>query len=953
MATRDPRLGDVPRYTGYVLGALLLQVALHPVLSTYPVPAALLSALVVLGFSFYKGLLDGPAVVGFVSAPFRAANTLRRVLLITGIGLGCGALLLEWIEVLTWIPGTLLVVFVLGFLIREIRAPWQRFEQVRRMAMDFDDPPVEQKLAIAEMLRKQTPAREEASPAERLQRLLESEDAKEDLSYNLPAWQVVWISFCMVMGLALLFPAVGALAPGAFEGDDIRIWRWFLFGLEQIMLDDPVELFGVNEFLEDRLGSPSIELSPPGLAVAILSLRIAVSVILVRAVVAHFEILSSLKRLVRASGTPRFRDLRGQRAFERLRVLRPIAEVSLGRMLAREMKVLRSRPGEVDARVNPNEDPGADPDPNSMTARTLISLLRQPPNLPTEWTRSDWSSAHFQTRLAVARTLSETGYSLTPGWVRERFPELSPSYILPDQHGVVISWEALSRNQAEVPRVAGFARDIFSLLRGLAFTPDETSSESLEEWILRPDSAWPSDWKRMVLDDGRFMILLACLARCRDRDVLLRMLAHVPGAAREMRRAWGKAWPDHAPVLTVEEEGRWVAFCNALDAADGFLGDLGISKPILQRVKTLKTPAIDTVLLDRLRRAQSEGDRGAIYTAMAEVGLGDRALGALIDRWQYGPPQEERPALVAGLSRLGKGQTEVLGFLADSWARNQDPHLWTTLLRALTWIGHDAVELHSILAMAHQQPGLDADRRQAIWTALCLLRGPAQLARLSTWRVASVVDKFGLVFRKQRLPDPITDEPEGAPSSFWLADFPVTESVWNVGRGTASAEDGDASVNEELALPKVGITWHEARAFCAELSSRACSGVRYRLPTALEWQGEASLQLDAVSHDPSARQWNIGGITGGPSHRGAYPPDAFGIFDRLGNVWEWCQKGPDTAHGPDGYGRRSSQPVCGGCWDTRPENLKPGAPVWLPALTASPRVGFRLVMEPADPDRIP
>ncbi|HWB60313.1 MAG TPA: SUMF1/EgtB/PvdO family nonheme iron enzyme [Chthoniobacteraceae bacterium] len=102
--------------------------------------------------------------------------------------------------------------------------------------------------------------------------------------------------------------------------------------------------------------------------------------------------------------------------------------------------------------------------------------------------------------------------------------------------------------------------------------------------------------------------------------------------------------------------------------------------------------------------------------------------------------------------------------------------------------------------------------------------------------------------------------------------------------------------------PVVNITWSEAKAFCTWLTQKErqegkiTQDQEYRLPTDKEWSIAAGKQKfpwgdtwpppkNTANYDPS---FNVDDFPK-TSPVGSFKPNAFGLYDMGGNVWQWCE----------------------------------------------------------------
>lgn len=134
-----------------------------------------------------------------------------------------------------------------------------------------------------------------------------------------------------------------------------------------------------------------------------------------------------------------------------------------------------------------------------------------------------------------------------------------------------------------------------------------------------------------------------------------------------------------------------------------------------------------------------------------------------------------------------------------------------------------------------------------------------------------------------------------------MAAFPITQSRYaEVTRQRPSTAHGDR-------LPVEGVSWWDAVGFCNALSRHAgltpayrldaageditwdARADGYRLPTEAEWQHACRAGSSGPRYGPLDEiAWYRDNSNGRIHNVGGKRPNAWGLYDTLGNVWEWC-----------------------------------------------------------------
>ncbi len=192
---------------------------------------------------------------------------------------------------------------------------------------------------------------------------------------------------------------------------------------------------------------------------------------------------------------------------------------------------------------------------------------------------------------------------------------------------------------------------------------------------------------------------------------------------------------------------------------------------------------------------------------------------------------------------------------------------------------------------------------------------------------------------------------------FFLGVFEVTQAQWQAvtGGNPAVFKRGP----EAAPRPVESVSWEDCQVFITRLNALRL-GI-FRLPTEAEW--EYAARAGSTTRFPwgdDAKEWETYAHAWANSRSfaithpvGQKPPNAWGLYDMHGNVWEWCSDwyGPYAAgswRDPAGPAEGRERVFRGGSWYDFPVSLRSANRHRHEAAGRYTAVGLRLVLIPED-----
>ena len=180
---------------------------------------------------------------------------------------------------------------------------------------------------------------------------------------------------------------------------------------------------------------------------------------------------------------------------------------------------------------------------------------------------------------------------------------------------------------------------------------------------------------------------------------------------------------------------------------------------------------------------------------------------------------------------------------------------------------------------------------------------------------------------------------------FYMAKHEVTQEQWEAVMGS-----NPSSRTKGAKLPVTDVSWEDCQEFIQKLNAKTKGG--YRLPTEAEWEyacRAGTTTAYSYGDNLTKSDANIDGDS--IKAVGSYRPNAFGLYDMHGNVWEWCndwygslQDGEVTD--PKGAATGEYRVLRGGSFDNDDSNARSSTRSYITPTYRVNYLGFRLARTP-------
>ena len=189
-------------------------------------------------------------------------------------------------------------------------------------------------------------------------------------------------------------------------------------------------------------------------------------------------------------------------------------------------------------------------------------------------------------------------------------------------------------------------------------------------------------------------------------------------------------------------------------------------------------------------------------------------------------------------------------------------------------------------------------------------------------------------------------------TSFYMAETEVTQELWKAVMGTNLGWESRYGLGDNY--PVYLVSWEKTQDFIKKLNE--ITGEQFRLPTEAEWEYAArgGKKADGCKYAGSNELDKAGWFadnSGGSTHPVKQKlPNAVGLYDMSGNVWEWCHDKYGSyrrikAYDPQGPSSGNDQVLRGGSWRDKANYCRVSSRSFFTPINSYNGYGFRLALD--------
>ncbi|WP_017718612.1 bifunctional serine/threonine-protein kinase/formylglycine-generating enzyme family protein [Kamptonema formosum] len=202
---------------------------------------------------------------------------------------------------------------------------------------------------------------------------------------------------------------------------------------------------------------------------------------------------------------------------------------------------------------------------------------------------------------------------------------------------------------------------------------------------------------------------------------------------------------------------------------------------------------------------------------------------------------------------------------------------------------------------------------------------------------------------------------------FFMGKYAITQAQWKAVALLPKVSgdlNPDPSYIKGANRPVEYVSWNDAVEFCARLSEQ--TGRNYRLPSEAEWEYACRAGTTTPFHFGETITSDLANYDGNYTYAsgrkgkyrkrttdvGSFPPNAFGLYDTHGNVWEWCADpwhddytgAPSDGSVWEAGGNKNRRLLRGGSWYYFPRRCRAAFRCWFVPDFRYGIFGFRVAL---------